>query len=443
MAASLRGLYLRSWRYSTETEQLVSEALERERWSPEQWKLWQDEQLSHILHRAARQVPYYRDHWQARRRHGDRASWEYLENWPVLEKEPLRENPLAFVAEDSNISRMFPEHTSGTTGKPLRLWLNRRAVRAWYALFEARARRWNGVSRHDRWAVLGGQMVTAVKQRRPPFWVWNAALNQLYMSSYHLAPDLIPYYLDAIKRYRIKFIYAYSSSLYSLAQEALRLGRKDLRLAVAITNAEPLFDYQRETISEAFQCEVRETYGMSETVVTASECDYHALHLWPEVGAVEILEDNQPALAGTVGDVVCTGLLNPDMPLIRYRSGDRGALKRALETCACGRSLPMLASVDGRKDDVLYTSDGRQIGRLDPVFKTDLPLREAQIIQESLQKVTVRYVSAPGFDSESGRSIIRRLQERMGNIDVVLEPVDEIPRTANGKFRAVISRVNK
>jgi len=40
-----------------------------------------------------------------------------------------------------------------------------------------------------------------------PFWVWNAALNQLYMSSYYLAPDLIPYYFDALKRYRINCVF--------------------------------------------------------------------------------------------------------------------------------------------------------------------------------------------------------------------------------------------
>ena len=71
--------------------------------------------------------------------------------------------------------------------------------------------------------------------------------------------------------------------------------------------------------------------------------------------------------AGETGDFVCTGLFNDEMPLIRYRLGDRGA--RAPEApCPCGRSLAALASVDGRSDDVLYTRDGRSIGRLDPVF---------------------------------------------------------------------------
>jgi phenylacetate-CoA ligase len=121
IAASLRGYYLRSWRYGAETERLVAEALEREHWSPERWKAWQEERLAFVLHRAARHVPYYREQWAARRCHGDRASWEYLENWPILGKEPLRENPIAFVADDCDVRRMFHEHTSGTTGKSLDL----------------------------------------------------------------------------------------------------------------------------------------------------------------------------------------------------------------------------------------------------------------------------------------------------------------------------------
>src|SRR5919197_1600887 len=98
IAASLRGVYLRSWRYGPETEWLVAEALERERWSPERCKAWQEERLAYVLHRAATRVPYYREQWAARRRRGDTRSWEYLENWPVLEKETLRGGCAAFVA---------------------------------------------------------------------------------------------------------------------------------------------------------------------------------------------------------------------------------------------------------------------------------------------------------------------------------------------------------
>jgi len=214
-------------------------------------------------------------------------------------------------------------------------------------------------------------------------------------------------------------------------------------MIVAITNAESVFDYQRRAIAAALQCQVRETYGMAEIVAAASECTGGQLHLWPEAGWVEVLENNQPVVNGTPGDLVCTGLLNQDMPLIRYRVGDRGALPAVQKPCICGRALPILASVEGRIDDVLYTSDGRRIGRLDPVFKAHLPICEAQIIQESLDRVRVRYVPSSDFTSNAARLIVQQLQERMGAVAVVLEQINEVPRDGNGKFRSVICNLSQ
>jgi len=438
-AASLRGWYLRGWRYGPETERLVAEALEREHWSANRWQAWREERLARILHRAATQVPYYRLQWSARRREGNRASWERLENWPMLTKADLRTNPGAFVAEDRDRRTLFPEHTSGTTGTPLTLWWSRETVRAWYALFEARWRRWYGVSRRDRWAICGGQLVVPVEQARPPYWVWNAAFRQLYLSTYHLSRTTVPSYLAALHRYRVTYLFGYPSALHALAQSpdlAQRLG-----LQVVIAAAEPLLAHQRASIAAAFRCPVRETYGMSEIVAAAAECEAGRLHLWPEVGWIEILDDAGALRADGAGELVCTGLFNPDMPLIRYRLGDRASMPAGSPECACGRTLPMLAQLEGRTDDLLYTADGRTVGRLDPVFKAELPIREAQVIQESLEAVRVRYVPARDFSARDAQAIISGLQARLGAITVVLEPVDSIARDGRGKFHAVISKV--
>jgi phenylacetate-CoA ligase len=441
LMASARGWQLQGWRYGRETERLVAEAFERESWSQDRWRQWQEERLAFVLHRAATRVPYYREQWAARRRAGDQASWELLENWPVLEKGPLRQHGRAFVADDCDVRQMFHDHTSGTSGKSLDLWYRRQTVREWYALFEARWRRWYGVTMRDRWGILGGQLVTPVGQRRPPFWVWNAGMRQLYLSSYHLAPDLIPAYLDAIAEYNLTYLLGYTSSLHAVAQVALKLKRGDIRLKVVLTNAEPVFDYQRTAIQEAFQCPLRETYGMAETVAAASECEAGRLHLWPEAGWLEVFNQSQAASAGEAGDLICTSLLNADMPLIRYRVGDRAALADPQLRCSCGRRLPQIASLEGRIDDVLYTVDGRRIGRLDPIFKSQLPVQEAQIVQERLDRVRVRYVPDEGFDDEAARSITERLQDRMGAVEVTLEAVSEIPRTSSGKFRAVVCQL--
>ncbi len=441
IVASMRGLQLRSWRYGPETERLVEEAIRREGWSPDQWRVWQEERLAYVLHRAATQVPYYRDYWAVRRRGGDKASWGYLENWPILGKDSLRANSRGFVADDCDVRKMYHERTSGSTGKPLSLWASLQTIRTLSAWSEARIRNWNGVSRHNRWAMIAGQLVTPVTQRRPPFWVWNQGLNQLYMSSYHLAPDLIGAYLDALSRYRIAYLYGYPSSLYALAQTALDLGRKDLHMAVALTSAEPVYEYQRAAIAEAFNCPVRETYGMAEMVAMASECTTGRLHLWPEVGWVEFVQNDRSVPPGVSGDLVCTGLLNADMPLIRYRIGDRGCLTEHPEPCQCGRTLPVMGSLDGRISDVLYTKDGRRVSRFGAVFNGDLAIREAQIIQEMLDCVRVKFVPTPDFSSRHEAVIVERIKERMGDIEVVMEPTTEIPRGAGGKFRAVVCKL--
>jgi phenylacetate-CoA ligase len=430
--ATVRGWYLNRWRYGKASEELAAEARERDEWTTAQWDTWRQERIAYVLHRAATRVPYYREQWQTRRQRGDRASWELLENWPLLEKDAVRADARAFVADDCDHRRMFREQTSGTTGTPILIWRTRPTIATLYAIADTRTHGWHGVPADVRWARLGGQLITPVKQRRPPFWVWNAAMRQLYLSSYHLAPDLIPHYLDALARYRIVYLAGYPSALHALAEQVVRMGRRDLKMMAVHTNAEPLLSVQRETIGAAFQCPVLETYGMAETVAGASECPSGRMHQWPEFGHIELRPD---------GELVGTGLLNVDMPLIRYRVGDRGRPVQDETPCACGRNLPLLGPVEGRRDDVLVTPDGRLVGRLDPVFKGTHAIREAQIIQEQLRLVRVRVAPTPAFGSADEQTIIDNLRERMGDVEVIVERVDVVPRTSNGKLRAVLCQV--
>lgn len=445
LAATARGAYLRYWRYGPQTDRLCNEALARERWTPREWASWKEQRLGYLLHRAATRVPYYREHWAERRRKGDGSSWELLENWPLLEKEGLRENPTAFVADDRSVSRMFHDHTSGTTGKSIDLWLSRNTVQSWYALSEARLRRWNGVSRYDRWAIIGGQLVTPVHQSAPPFWVWNASLHQLYVSAYHLAPRYSASYVRALRRYRVRYLLGYPSALHAVAREVLSQELDAPRMEVVLANGEPMFEEQRRDIEKAFGCPVRQTYGMGEIVAGASECEHGLMHLWPEAGEIEVISEGERLEEGHTGEFVCTGLLNVDMPLIRYRVGDRGAIASSTTSCRCGRTLPVLSALEGRVDDVLYTLGGRVIvlgPGLGSVFKSRLPIRETQIIQEALDLIRVRYVPASGFSKQDGQSVIDRIRDRLGPVNVILEEVESIPRTKNGKSRAVICNLS-
>jgi phenylacetate-CoA ligase len=441
VAASLRGLYLRHWRRGPDFEARFAECLDRDTWSEARRLAWQEERLGRLLHRAATMVPYYRRLWGERRQRGDRSSFEYLENWPVLEKDAVRADPTAFIADDRDRRALFHEQTSGTTGKPLDIWRSRSTLTELYAMADARTLAWHSIPRATRYARLGGQLVVPTENRQPPFWVWNAAMQQLYMSTYHLAPALLPHYLDALKRHRIQYLAGYTSSVVALAHQALADGRRDLPMFATFTNAEGVDDRQRSVIEAAFGGPVRETYGQAEMVTAATECPAGRLHLWPEAGILEVWREGVPAPPGETGEFICTGLLNTDMPLVRYRIGDRGRLAPPDEACRCGRSLALLGAVEGRANDNLVTADGRRVFWLNPVFY-GLPVRESQIEQVAVDRLVVRVTSAPGYDSERTQAeIARRLRDRMGEVAVLFEEVESIPRAANGKLRSVICRV--
>lgn len=435
LGASVVGLRRQRLRYGTETDELARAALERETWGTASWEKWCQDRLRSILERARNLEGYegLRPQPESNRLH----------EWRILDKERVRSNPGAFALKPASRSKVVRTVTSGSTGTPLALWVSHRSLREWYALFEARWRRWNGVTRFDRWAIIGGQRIVPVDKKHPPFWVWNAGMRQLYISAYHIARWSAGPIIEAMKRAGVVYLWGYASAMTELAREVLFQGLKPPPLRVVISNAEPLLQEQRRILREAFRTRVVNTYGMAEMVAGASECEYGTMHLWPEAGIVEVLDDEgKPCPAGEVGRLICTGLINDAMPLVRYEVGDRGAVAPASKRCPCGRTLPILEQIEGRLDDVVITPDGRRIGRLDTVFKADFPIRRAQIVQEELDHLTVRVEPGDSFSREAKELIRRAVQVRVGSgVHVDVKEVDEIPLSANGKFRGVISHV--
>src|SRR5204862_3232554 len=121
---------------------------------------------------------------------------------------------------------------------------------------------------------------------------------------------------------------------------------------------------------------------------------------------------------------------NFDYPLIRYATGDRGRLASSESPCACGRRLPRLEGVEGRSQDSIVTRDGRRIFWLNPVFY-GLPVRQAQIIQERLDRLRVRVVPDESFEPEGPRAIVARLRDRVGGgMAVRAETVAELGKTS-------------
>lgn len=407
------------------------------------WEEWQQRRMQEVLGRAVTKVPFYRELWAERRRRGDKRAWEELSNWPVLKKQELRQNPRAFVADDCSLRRLICDETSGTSGTPLTVFSSRRTIRDWYAIYEARLRIWNKVSRHERWAILGGQQVVPLRAQRAPYWVHNRPMRQLYLSANHISAVRAGLYCEALNKFGATHLVAYPSSAAALARELVSAGLRCSSLKVIITNAEPLLSWQRTLMEEGFGAAVRESYGMGEVVAGASECSAGRLHLWPEAGYMEVLDDSvdEPVPAGRTGRIVCTGLLNEDMPLIRYEVGDRGIAPVWNEVCACGRRLPVLNSIDGRSSDLLTTKGGLKVFWVNSVFY-GLPVAEAQVIQVTVDEVIVKVVPAGGFCRDTETAISTRLSDRLEGAEIKVTIVESIPRGPNGKFRPVISQLS-
>ena len=77
------------------------------------------------------------------------------------------------------------------------------------------------------------------------------------------------------------------------------------------------------------------------------------LHVNEDHFIVEVIDpaDGSPVAPGADGELVFTTLTKEALPLVRYRTGDLGAVTR--EPCPCGRTTARLTRLAGRRDDMI------------------------------------------------------------------------------------------
>ena len=65
------------------------------------------------------------------------------------------------------------------------------------------------------------------------------------------------------------------------------------------------------------------------------------------------------------------------------------------------------------------------------------------MVQDSLERFTLRIVPGPGFGAEQEAYVRREVSKVLGNdASLDLQRVDDIPLTASGKFRVTVSRLS-
>lgn len=369
--------------------------------------------------------------------------FDVLASLPILTKSRL----LQFQESRSSSPRgAIVGYTSGTTGTPLRLFKDRKSVAFQWAIWYRHRRRF-GVSRGDLSVNFTGKPVVPTKQSGPPFWRFNAAFNQYLVSMQHINAGNILSIVGFLNSIEPSFYSGYPSIISEVSRLAIEAGSSlsaKSRPRVVFTGAENIYEYQKNYIQSFTQAVLADQYGLAEGCCNLSQCEYGNYHEDFEFGHIELAPHSIQADGCVTGEIIATSFHNPAMPLLRYSTGDIATRSGSNYRCPCGRQSSVFMNLEGRIDDYIVTPDARRIMRFDYIFKDTTEILEAQVLQLAHDSVKILAVPADpslisSFELKCLRNFRRYISDQMS---VSFEYVDAIPRTASGKFKAVVSNLS-
>jgi phenylacetate-CoA ligase len=365
-----------------------------------------------------------------------------LADWPLLEKQALRERPGDFVAGASLFS--VSAATSGTTGMPLQLRRSFECVAYEQAVID-HLLEIGGADRHCRAAVLRGDDIKDPRDREPPFWRLMNGGRRMVFSSNHLDAGTLPHFLAALREYAPEVIFAYPSALESLC--SLMLARGDeLRIPLTMCGSEVLTPATSEIARRALHTRVLAWYGQAERVAWAQgnpEDGFRFLGSY-SVNELQRVEspDDRPVDGTETYELIGTGLWNETMPLVRYRTGDQVRLRKGSDPGAVAAGLEPFHSVIGRSDDYLVAPSGARLIGINHIPRNVPHLVRTQFIQESADSITLLVVPAPGFDDESRRMLMQHAALKFPpSMKVRIETTTQLVRNASGKVPLIVRQV--
>lgn len=430
-------------RYGSKFWKLFEEFNKNQWLSETEIEEYQNQKLRALIQHAYKTVPYYNQMMKAEKLSpADIKSKDDLYKVPILTKEKIKNNFSELISTSTNKLLVRHGHTSGTTGTPLDLCYDIQTCVV-HHVADWRQKYWAGLEYGKPYASIQGRVTVPIGQKTPPFWRKNYINNQLFLSSFHLTKENLPYYFEKLKKDNIEYLEGYPSTVYILAKY-LKENNQTFPLKAILTSSETLFDFQRETIEVSFCCQIFDFYGMAERVMFATECDHHkGHHINQDYGIAEFLDStNNPVRKGSLGRMVATSLFNFSMPLIRYQTNDSCSLK--IEKCSCGRVFPLMDDVATKDEAIVTLPDGRLISPsiLTHPFKPMQNILESQIIQEELNVIRIKIVINNNYTKKDEKQLIDAFIERLGHeIFIKIEYVKEIPRTKSGKFKWVTSKI--
>ncbi|WP_051366744.1 phenylacetate--CoA ligase family protein [Hamadaea tsunoensis] len=377
--------------------------------------------LRAMLTHVAAAVPAYRG------RVGDPGDpWAALAALPTVAKADLRAGFADHCDDGIDPDRCRSVQTSGTTGEPLRIVHDFEHLAHAYALGMVRT--------HDHGLPLDRRVLYPFHSALDRWFEYTAPAYGLSRIAEFGAVGDEAYWVDVVDRvrgYRPQAIVGHATRCLELADLLTAHGGRGFPApGIVSTWGERLTPAAAERLAAFFEAPVRDSYGMGEVGTIAAQCARGAYHIEGERLWVEVLDEaGAPVPGGGIGEIVVTNLINRAQPLLRYRTGDLGAL--SAEPCACGRPHRALRLVAGREPGRLRLAGGILLGvRALALPLLAVPLARYQIIQRRPDLVELIVAPLP----QTTAAALEKARDQAAAAVHALDPGVRVELRADGAF---------
>jgi phenylacetate-CoA ligase len=344
----------------------------------------------------------------------------------------------------------YVHQTSGSTSTPVTFHVTRESYE-WRTAVTDRGYSWAGAEEGSRgfylWAADQGRKPWPERFKR---YVHNKLQRRVSFDVFQrMGDEEKEACCLLINRFRPSAIVGYTSMLIELARYARdHPGALRWKARTLVNAAEGLQPGQREMLEKHLVDEVYLAYGSREFMGVGMECAHHTgYHIAADNVMVEVVDEGGRAVApGETGRIIITDLRNAATPFIRYEIGDYGAMADPEEKCPCGRAFPLLKSVDGRLQDVVYTPDGKKVTGLYITFTMRQFgwIEGYQVIQSSRDRIVVRLLTPHELTPERLLPVTELLRKKLGTeIGIEYERADSLIRRGSGKVHLVMSSIEE
>ncbi len=425
---------------------------ERSEWWPtELLSERQHAQLAMVLAHAFATTPYYRERFtRAGVRHPAKVDAAFLCTLPVTRRTDIQAagHMLTSQRPPKEHGTVTFARTSGSTGQPVDFGRDNLTNSLWLAC-SLRDSLWHGRDFRGKIAIIRQLKSGQADARLGAGTVQGgAAVAPFFPARPSLLLDAAAELDDQIAWLRRELpdqLLSPPSNLIALAAHAKARGDPLPPIGEIRTFGENLPPEARAALREAWGGKVTDMYSCEEAGYLALQCPEHDhLHVMSETVIVEILDEaDRPCGIGVPGRVVITSLHNFATPLIRYDIGDYAEFGAP---CPCGRGLPVIRHIHGRRRNRVILPDGRtDLPQLDErTFSAMADLRIAQFmcVQKSLNSVELQLVCEPRPDPTQQTEIVRILTGSLGHaFEVVFSFPERIPSGPNRKFETFVNEM--